>query len=40
MEELCFLHGPCRDVIKRDKLSVDSSVRKSVKRGLESEAEE
>jgi hypothetical protein len=43
MEELCFLRGPCREVISEKRFgaySVDSSVRESVKRGLEPEAEE
>jgi hypothetical protein len=34
METLCFLRGPCRDVISKTR-SVDSSVRESVKKGLE-----
>jgi hypothetical protein len=36
IEELCFIRGPCRDVIsKGPSFSLVSSVRKSVKRGLE-----
>jgi hypothetical protein len=34
VEELCFLCGPCRDVIS------EGHVQESVKRGLELEAEE
>jgi hypothetical protein len=37
--ELCFLYGPCRDVISMDRVQL-SSVRESVNRGLEREAEE
>jgi hypothetical protein len=40
VEELCFLRGPCRGVISKTRLVGDSSVRESVKRGLEPEAEE
>jgi hypothetical protein len=41
IEELCFLCGPCRDVISKGQGQfVVSSVRESVKRGLEPEAEE
>jgi hypothetical protein len=44
MEDLCFLRGPCRGY-KRDEVRNlvelrTSSVRESVKRGLEPEAEE
>jgi hypothetical protein len=39
VEELCFLCRPCRDVIIRDKVNSLSSVRESVKRGLEPEVE-
>jgi hypothetical protein len=40
MEELCFLCGPCRDVISKGQgqLSV-SSVREPVKRGLQPKTE-
>jgi hypothetical protein len=35
MEELRFLCGPCRDVVSRGTRLVVSSIRESVKRGLE-----
>jgi hypothetical protein len=41
MEELCFLRGPCRDIMNKGQghLRV-SSVRESVRRRFEPEAEE
>jgi hypothetical protein len=40
-EELCFLYGPCRDVLSKEQgQSLVSSVLESVKRGLEPEAGE
>jgi hypothetical protein len=37
MEELCFLRGPCRDVMSKGQgYTLASSVRESMKRGLES----
>jgi hypothetical protein len=39
--ELCFLRGPCRDVISKGQGQlIVSSIQESVKRGLEPEAEE
>jgi hypothetical protein len=41
MEELCFLYGPCRDVTSREQgYRLVTSVRKTVKKGLEPEAQE
>jgi hypothetical protein len=43
MKELCFLCGPYRDVVNKGEglaLSVDSSVRESVKEDLRPEAKE
>jgi hypothetical protein len=41
MEELCFLRRPCRDVISKGQSQLRvTSVRESVKRGHEPEAEE
>jgi hypothetical protein len=41
VEELCFISGPCRDVISKGQgQSLVSSVWESVKRGLEQEAKE
>jgi hypothetical protein len=41
VKELCFLCGPCRDVISKEQSQLrDSSLRKSVKKGLELVAEE
>jgi hypothetical protein len=41
MEEMCFIRGPFREVIgKGQGQLLGSSVRESVKRGLEPEAEE
>jgi hypothetical protein len=35
MEELCFLHGLCRELVSGTRLKSVSSVRDSVKIGLE-----
>jgi hypothetical protein len=41
IEELCFLCGPCRDVISKGQGDAGvSSVQESVRRGLEPEAQE
>jgi hypothetical protein len=41
MEELCFLRGPCRDVKNKGQGQlIVTSVRESVERGLEPDAEE